>query len=83
MPSTGLIPALRGRLVQLERAVHVPVVGDADRGLPVGGGRGHDLADPRRTVEHRVLGVEVQMDEGVGIRNLGTSDAVHDFDWLT
>ena len=49
--------------VQLERAVHVAVVGDADRRLPVGGGRGHDLADPRCSVEHRVLGVEMQMDE--------------------
>ena len=71
----GLDPGVAGGLVQLERAVHVPVVGDPDCGLPVGGGRRHHLADPRRPVEHRVLGVEVQMDEGVGIRNLGTSDA--------
>ena len=72
----GLDPGVAGGLVQLERAVHVPVVGDPDRGLPVGGDRRHDLADPRRPVEHRVLGVEVQMDEGVGVRNLGTSYAV-------
>ena len=50
-------------LVHRQDAVHVAVVGDADRGLPVGGGRGHDVADPRRAVEHRVLGVQVQMDE--------------------
>ena len=52
-------------LVHRERAVHVPVVGDADRGLAVGGRRRDDLADPRRTVEHRVLGVEMQMDERI------------------
>ena len=54
----------RGR-VHRERAVHVPVVGDADRGLAVGGDRRDDVADPRRTVEHRVLGVQMQMDERI------------------
>ena len=46
-------------------AVHVAVVGDADRGLTVGRDGRDDLADPRRTVEHRVLGVEVQVDERI------------------
>ena len=54
--------------VEVEDAVHVPVVGDADRGLAVGRGGGHDLGDARRTVEHRVLGVEVEVDERLGQR---------------
>ena len=33
--------------VEVEDAVHVPVVGDADRGLAVGRGRGDDLAGSR------------------------------------
>ena len=57
------MPASRAAVYIGSDAVHVAVVGDADRGLAVGRGRGHDLADPRRTVEHRVLGVQMQMDE--------------------
>ena len=49
--------------VQVEDAVHVAVVGDPDRRLPVLGRRGHDVTDARRTIEHRVLGVHVEMDE--------------------
>ena len=63
MPEHRLDARGLGRGVQLERAVHVAVVGDADRRLPVGRGGRDDLADPRRPVEHRVLGVEMQMDE--------------------
>jgi hypothetical protein len=59
-----------GRGVQLQRAVHVPVVGDSDGRLPVGGCGRDDLADPRGPVEHRVLGVEVQVDEGIRQRCL-------------
>ena len=51
------------RLVHVEDAVHVAVVGDPDRGLAVVGRRRDDVADPRRTVEHRVLGVHMEMDE--------------------
>ena len=54
-------PAL---LVEVENAVHVAVIGDADRRLPVGGGRGDDVGDPGRAVEHGELGVQVQVDEG-------------------
>ena len=63
MPMHRLDAGVARGLVHRSDAVHVAVVGDADRGLAVGGRRGHDLADPRRTVEHRVLGVEMQMDE--------------------
>ena len=55
--------AVASGLVEVEDAVHVAVVGDADRRLPVGRRLGHDVLDPRRAVEHRVLGVQVQVDE--------------------
>ncbi len=53
--------AARG--IEVEHPVHVPVIGDAERGLAVGHGRGHEVVEPRRAVEHRVLGVGVQMGE--------------------
>src|SRR5206468_291249 len=52
-------------LVEVEDAVHVPVVGDAERGLTVGGGRGDEVGHPRGSVEHRVLGVDVEVGEGI------------------
>ncbi len=39
------------------------MVGDAQRALAVELGRQHQLLDPRRAVEHRVLGVVVEVDE--------------------
>ena len=51
------------RLVHVEDAVHVAVVGDPDRRLAVVRRGRDDIADPRRTIEHRVLGVHVEMDE--------------------
>ncbi len=48
-------------LVEVEDPVHVPVVGDAERGLPVRRGGGHELADAGCAVEHGELGVGVQM----------------------
>ncbi len=50
-------------LVEVEDPVHVPVVGDPDRRLAVGHGGSDDLGDPGRAVEHRVLGVHVQVGE--------------------
>ena len=61
-----------GSLVEREDAVHVAVIGDADRGLSVGRRRGDDLLDPRGPVEHRVLGVEVQVREGTAHRSATT-----------
>ena len=58
-------PGVACRLVHRQHAVHVPVIGDPDRGLAVRGRGGDDLADPRGTVEHRVLGVHVQVGEGL------------------
>jgi hypothetical protein len=41
----------------------VAVIGDTDCWLPVGGRCGHHIGHPRRSVEHRELGVEMQMGE--------------------
>ncbi len=41
------------------------MVGDRDRALTVGLGREHHLFDARGTVEHRVLGVVVEVDEAL------------------
>ena len=62
MPSTGFTSASRPR-VHRQGAVHVAVVGDPDRGLAVGRHRRDDVTDARGAVEHRVLGVQMQMDE--------------------
>ena len=51
--------------VEVQDAVHVAVVGDADGRLAVPGRLGHDVADPGGPVEHRVLGVHVQVHERV------------------
>ena len=56
---------LAGRLVEGKDAVHVPVVGDPDGGLAVGHRGGDDIVDPGRPVEHRVLGVDMEMGEAV------------------
>ena len=61
----GEVGVARGA-VEVEDAVHVPVVGDADRGLPVGRGGGHHLGDARGAVEHRELGVQVEVHERLG-----------------
>ena len=61
----GRDPGLAGGPVEVEDAVHVAVVGDADGGLAVGHGRGHDLVDPGGPVEHRELGVDVEMGEAL------------------
>ena len=56
--------AAAGR-VEVEDPVHVAVVGDAEGRLAVLGRLGHDVADPGGPVEHRVLGVHVQVHERV------------------
>ena len=56
------------RAVEVEDAVHVPVVGDADGGLAVGRRRRDHLLDAGRTVEHRELGVQMEVHERLGQR---------------
>ncbi len=61
----GQVGVARGP-VEVEDAVHVAVVGDADRRLAVGGRRGHHLGDAGRTVEHREFRVQVEVHERLG-----------------
>ena len=56
----ALAPAL---LVELQRPVHVAVVGDPERRLAVGRRLGHQLVQAGRPVEHRELGVDVEVGE--------------------
>ena len=52
-----------GRLEQLHRARHRPVIGERDsRHLELGGAL-DEVGDPARTVENRVLGVDVKVNE--------------------
>ncbi len=60
-----LDPNLLSGLVEIDHAVEHPVVGDRHRRLPVVGSGSHEILDPRRTVEHRELGVHMQMSEAV------------------
>jgi hypothetical protein len=61
-------PLLAALLVEVEDAVHVAVVGDGERRLTVGDGRGHDVPDSGSAVEHRVLGVGVQVGKRCPLR---------------
>jgi hypothetical protein len=48
---------------ELDQAKQDAVVGHGHGRLPVGGHGIHQVPDPRRPVEHRVLGVDVEVDE--------------------
>ena len=61
----GLDPGLLAAAVEVEDPVHVAVVGDAQGRLAVGDGRRDDVVEAGRSVEYRVLGVGVEVDEGV------------------
>ena len=58
-----LHPGGGGRFVEVHGPVERPVVGDGDRRLSVGGHRCHHLLDPGGPVEHRVLGMEMEVSE--------------------
>ena len=60
---TGLMPVVPAGLVEVEDPVHVAVVGDPERRLAVGDRRRDEVVDPGRAVEHRELGVGVQVGE--------------------
>ena len=55
----------RGLLVELVGPEHVAVVGHGDGGHPQLGRAGSERLQSRRAVEHGVLGVHVEVDEGV------------------
>ena len=50
-------------LEELEDPVHVAVIGDAERRLAVGDCLGDEIVEARRAVEHRELGVDVEVCE--------------------
>ena len=52
-----LDPNLFCRLVEIENAIHVSVVGDADRRLTIGSRCSHHVTHTRGPIEHRELGV--------------------------
>ncbi len=59
----GIDPGRTAGSVEVEDSVHVAVVGDPQRRLPVGHRRGHELLHPRRAVQHGELGMGVQVGE--------------------
>src|SRR5690606_13331556 len=69
----GLDALLAALLVEVEDAVHVVVIGDADRRLTVGHRRPNDLADSGRAIEHRVLGVHVEVGVAASTRHPAVS----------
>ena len=62
----GLDPLGLRLLVELNGPEHVAVVGHPDRGLTVLDGLRHHLVEARRPVQHRELGVDVEVGEGIG-----------------
>ena len=66
-PDDGRDAGLLARGVERQDAVHVAVVGDAERRLLVGRGRLDELVDPGGAVEHRELGVGVEVDEALPV----------------
>ncbi len=71
-PEQRLDAVLAPRLVELHRAVHHAVVGEADGGLAERGGALRQRLDLAGAVEQRVLGVDVQMRDGRRAHGEGT-----------
>ena len=65
-PDDRLDPGLGRRLVKFNRAMQIAVIGNRDRRHRHFGRFFHQLLHPHRAIEKRILGVEVQMNEGVG-----------------
>ena len=59
----GVDAGLAARSIEVEDPVHVPVIGDAEGRLTVGNGCLDQVGHPRRAVQHRELGVGVEMGE--------------------
>ena len=58
-----LDPTVAAGPVEVQDPVHVPVVGDPERRLAVGHRSVHQLADPGCPVQHRELGMDVEVGE--------------------
>jgi len=65
-PDDGLDAVLPGRAVEVVGPEQVPVVGDAEAGLPEVDGLLEERLELRGPVQHRVLGVDVEVCEGGG-----------------
>ena len=61
-----LDPGLGRRLVKFNRAMQVAVIGNRDRRHLHFGRLLHQLLHPHRAIEERILGVQVEMNEGIG-----------------
>ena len=70
----GTDPLLQGVVDELDRAEEVAVVGDRDCLHPEGGGALEQGVDLLRSVEQRVLGVIVKVDERVLAHSLGWAE---------
>jgi hypothetical protein len=62
----GLDPVPPSRTEEVQGPEHVAVIGHRHRRHALLGGRAHEIVDPAGAIEHRVLGVDVQVDERVG-----------------
>jgi len=70
----GLDAGFLGLLVEFDGAEEVAVIGHGDGGHAEIAGFAHDVGDAAGAVEHGVLGVEMEVDEGIGghrERNIG------------
>ncbi len=65
-PEDRLHPRVLRRLEETDRAEHVAVVGEGDRGHLVARRELHDVVDPARAVEEGEIAVVVEMDERSG-----------------
>ena len=61
----GFHPLCVAGPVEVQNSVHVAVVGDPQSALSVGYRRGHQVIDARCTVQHGVLGVDVEVGKRV------------------
>jgi len=64
-PEHGLDPLGPALLVEVQDPVHVAVVGDAQGRLAVSRRGCHHVGDPSCSIEHRVLGVDMEVREAV------------------
>src|SRR5215217_4984086 len=65
----GLYASLLGLLVELDGAIHHPVVSERDARHVLVLGKGDEVPDPARPVEHRILRMTVQVGEYPAGRN--------------
>ena len=60
-----LDPGLGRRLVKFNRAMQIAMIGNCDRRHPHFGRLFHQLLHPHRAIEKRILGMEMEVNEGI------------------